>query len=128
MKWFFDLFKDKEEEHIVGGHDSKPEHFENVSVRKGRTDRGGEMETRISYQYPKGEFRFPLVPDDDHRIRKKHPPVVEKERKREKEVPIHLSKVKVEPVYKPNKVNMETRNTRPFKPTEIPSPIYGFKG
>ncbi len=128
MKWLFDLFKDKEAEHIVGGQDSKPEHFENVPVRKGRSDRGGEMETRISYQYPKGEFRFPLIPDDDHRVRKKRPPFVEKERKHEKEVPIHLSKIKVEPVDKPKKMNLETRNTRPFKPTEIPSPIYGFKG
>ena len=35
-------------------------------------NKGREMETRKSYQYPKGEFRFPLIPDDDREI-KKHP-------------------------------------------------------
>ena len=30
-------------------------------------------------------------------------------------------------LYKQKKVQIETRGTRPFKPTHIPSPIYGFK-
>ena len=30
-------------------------------------------------------------------------------------------------LYKQKKVPIETRGTRPFKPTAIPSPIYGFK-
>ena len=85
------------------------------------------METRISYQYPKGEFRFPLIPDDDSRNKKTS--FIERKRSREQEinVPIPTAKIKVEPVIKQKKVKIENRSTRPFKPTDIPSPIYGFK-
>ena len=78
------------------------------------------------FPYPKGEFRFPLIPDDD-RETKKHPSLRERDRKQEINVPIPTAKIKVEPVIKQKKVNVENRGTRPFKPTDIPSPIYGFK-
>ncbi len=121
MKWFFDLFKNNEEEEIDREHNSQ-----NVMDRKKEWNKGREMETRISYQYPKGEFRFPLIPDDD-RETKKHPSLRERDRKQEINVPIPTAKIKVEPVIKQKKVNVENRGTRPFKPTDIPSPIYGFK-
>ncbi len=121
MKWFFDLFKNNEEEEIDREHNSQ-----NVTDRKKEWNKGREMETRISYQYPKGEFRFPLIPDDD-RETKKHPSLRERDRKQEINVPIPTAKIKVEPVIKQKKVKVENRGTRPFKPTDIPSPIYGFK-
>ena len=121
MKWFFDLFKNNEEEEIDREHNSQ-----NVMDRKKEWNKGREMETRISYQYPKGEFRFPLIPDDD-RETKKHPSLRERDRKQEINVPIPTAKIKVEPVIKQKKVKIENRSTRPFKPTDIPSPIYGFK-
>ena len=97
-----------------------------LRLEKMESNKGREMETRISYQYPKGEFRFPLIPDDD-RETKKHPSLRERDRKQEIDVPIPTSKIKVEPVIKQKKVKIENRSTRPFKPTDIPSPIYGFK-
>ena len=121
MKWFFDLFKNNEEEEIDREHNSQ-----NVMDRKKEWNKGREMETRISYQYPKGEFRFPLIPDDD-RETKKHPSLRERDRKQEINVPIPTAKIKVEPVIKQKKVKVENKSTRPFKPTDIPSPIYGFK-
>ena len=121
MKWFFDLFKNNEEEEIDKEHNSQ-----NVMDRKKEWNKGREMETRISYQYPKGEFRFPLIPDDD-RETKKHPSLRERDRKQEINVPIPTAKIKVEPVSKQKKDKIENRGTRPFKPTDIPSPIYGFK-
>ena len=64
MKWFFDLFKNNEEE----DEEIDLEHnFQNVTSKKMESNKGREMETRISYQYPKGEFRFPLIPDDDEK-------------------------------------------------------------
>src|SRR3954454_7091599 len=121
MKWFFDLFKNNDEEEIDREHNSQ-----NVMDRKKEWNKGREMETRISYQYPKGEFRFPLIPDDD-RETKKYPSLRERDRKQEINVPIPPAKIKVEPVIKQKKVNVENKSTRPFKPTDIPSPIYGFK-
>ena len=125
MKWFIDLFKSNEEEVIDIEND-----FHHTSARKVESSKGREMETRISYQYPKGEFRFPLVPDDTRETIKHTSSSRERTRRQEQEieVPIPVSKVKVEPVYKKEKVRIETRGTRPFKPTDIPSPIYGFKG
>ncbi len=125
MKWFIDLFKSNEEEVIDIEND-----FHHTSARKVESSKGREMETRISYQYPKGEFRFPLVPDDTRETIKHTSSSRERTRRQEQEieVPIPVSKVKVEPEYKKEKVRIETRGTRPFKPTAIPSPIYGFKG
>ena len=121
MKWFFDLFKNNDEEEIDREHNSQ-----NVMDRKKEWNKGREMETRISYQYPKGEFRFPLIPDDD-RETKKHPSLRERDRKQEIKVPIPPARIKVEPVIKQKKVKVENKSTRPFTPTDIPSPIYGFK-
>ena len=100
MKWFFDLFKNNEEEEIDREHNSQ-----NVMDRKKEWNKGREMETRISYQYPKGEFRFPLIPDDD-RETKKHPSLRERDRKQEINVPIPTAKIKVEPVIKQKKVKL----------------------
>ena len=86
MKWFFDLFKNNEDEEIDREHN-----FQNVTSKKMESNKGREMETRISYQYPKGEFRFPLIPDDDREI-KKHPSWRERDRKQEIDVPFILPK------------------------------------
>ncbi|KUP05524.1 stage III sporulation protein E [Bacillus coahuilensis p1.1.43] len=85
-----------------------------------------EIETRMTYQYPKGQFKFPLIPDgkDEKAIRSYDESVelkVEEDRSdRSREV---------EDVYSnPNRSSLPTpKNKRPFKPTEIPSPIYGFQ-
>ena len=84
MKWFFDLFKNNEDE----DEEIDLEHnFQNVTSKKMESNKGREMETRISYQYPKGEFRFPLIPDDDREI-KKHPSGRERDRKSGNRCPI----------------------------------------
>ena len=52
------------------------------------------------------------------------------ERKRSKSgnrCPISYFQNKSGTIIKPKKVPIETRSTRPFKPSVIPSPIYGFK-
>jgi DNA segregation ATPase FtsK/SpoIIIE, S-DNA-T family len=98
-----------------------------------------DVEARMTYQYPKGNFRFPLISDGENRERprrtrrnqekEEHPKEQEKKdrnqssgsRKWKEET--HSTPVKTKKAPK-----VEKGNSRPFTPTEIPSPIYGFKG
>ncbi|WP_231893411.1 DNA translocase FtsK [Rossellomorea aquimaris] len=105
-----------------------------------------EVEARMTYQYPKGNFRFPLISDQESnerprasRERKK----AENEKSKTEKVNVVKEPVNVEkkkqiktpvekvsestPKLKPAGKKVEKGNNRPFRPTEIPSPIYGFK-
>ncbi|MFB1080383.1 DNA translocase FtsK [Jeotgalibacillus sp. JSM ZJ347] len=60
-----------------------------------------DLQTKVSYQYPKGEFRFPLIPDEASQ---------RKERETEK---------KPEP--EKSRMIEKSPHAGPFKPTDIPS-------
>jgi DNA segregation ATPase FtsK/SpoIIIE, S-DNA-T family len=112
-----------------------------------------EVEARMTYQYPKGNFRFPLISDGEkvneprpERKRREAEQKVNSEPQREK-VRGRERKQQHNPLQKPArsetsspayqneksdkqaKTNkkVEKGNSRPFRPTEIPSPIYGFR-
>ncbi|MDT0000023.1 DNA translocase FtsK [Listeria cossartiae subsp. cayugensis] len=70
-----------------------------------------QMKTQMVYQYPKGEFRFPLIPDKQvsQPIQPKKQPIIERQ-----------------VAEKPQSVKTETRK-RPFTATDVPSPVYAFK-
>ncbi|GIN57709.1 DNA translocase FtsK [Lederbergia ruris] len=97
------------------------------------------METRMTYQYPKGNFRFPLMqdPSDKQVPPNKGTPKSEQRNRNdrkyekpfvtetEKEVPRKkISREKVED--KKNK-KVESQLKQPFRPTHIPSPIFGYQ-
>lgn len=67
------------------------------------------MKTQMVYQYPKGEFRFPLIPDKQKSqpIQPKKQPITERQ------------------VAETQPVKEETRK-RPFTATDVPSPVYAF--
>ncbi len=114
--------------------------YENRQVEK------REMETRVSYQYPSGKFRFPLVPDERKPIREqKEPPkpiartqplqdqfIRPVKEVRPRETPpvtrtIRTEKAPVKALMKaPNRTKMDESNRRPFRPTETISPIFGY--
>ncbi|UXH43818.1 DNA translocase FtsK [Rossellomorea vietnamensis] len=104
-----------------------------------------DVEARMTYQYPKGNFRFPLISDGENRERPRRTQrnqerEIEKEKPREQErrqpkSRNHSSdnrKWKEEnqstPIKTKKATKVEKGNSRPFTPTEIPSPIYGFRG
>ncbi|EAK8417947.1 DNA translocase FtsK [Listeria monocytogenes] len=68
-----------------------------------------QMKTQMVYQYPKGEFRFPLIPDKQKSqpIQPKKQPITERQ------------------VAETHPVKEETRK-RPFTATDVPSPVYAF--
>ncbi|MBM7715256.1 S-DNA-T family DNA segregation ATPase FtsK/SpoIIIE [Bacillus thermophilus] len=98
-----------------------------------------EMKTRVTYQYPKGEFRFPLIKDPPQKSRterkeqnqSKHPsprsPEIKTGRTDQKRVAQSVPKESREqPYVKEGWRKVEPKNSRPFEPTNIPSPVHGF--
>lgn len=73
-------------------------------------------DTKVYYEYPKGNFRFPLVPDEPQRDG------VKPERRRAKP---SQSKTR-QTTYQPKQTLQPDMNKKPFKPEQIPSPIYGY--
>ncbi|KMY51295.1 DNA translocase FtsK [Peribacillus loiseleuriae] len=94
-----------------------------------------DPDTRILFQYPKGEFKFPIIPDSKLRERRPKKPVrpINKERninhRENSSETVHKQPVK--PEEKKQEVAPKTTkiipSKKPFRPTEIPSPIYGYK-
>ncbi|MBT2648281.1 DNA translocase FtsK [Bacillus sp. ISL-34] len=92
-----------------------------------------DPDTKILFQYPKGQFKFPLIPD---REQKRKP----RERNREELEPKQGKNVTKETTRRPvrdpepkrrsferEEVSKIVPSNTPFRPTEIPSPIYGFR-
>lgn len=71
----------------------------------------GDLEVKMTYQYPKGKFRFPLIPDEDFSNRS----IKEQPSK-------SISKQEDQ-----SKVNVGKEIQPAFKPTDVPSPIYGYQ-
>ncbi|MCJ7842364.1 DNA translocase FtsK [Lederbergia sp. NSJ-179] len=88
------------------------------------------METRMTYQYPKGTFRFPLIQDrpkteDPHTTHRKSEHKYHSVRKEvESSEQNSRPSEKVEEL-KNNKI--ESQLKQPFRPTSIPSPIFGYQ-
>lgn len=127
MNWFKKLFAqlndDVEQERIEQSYAKKPEQK--------------NMQARISYQYPNGKFRFPLIPDGEKAVTEPPPqvaarkkketasssmkqvtePTIKEQIKKEAAPPKKVIQKKVEPNWKEKK---------PFHPTEVVSPVYGY--
>ncbi|MCM3670087.1 FtsK/SpoIIIE domain-containing protein [Mesobacillus maritimus] len=102
-----------------------------------------EVETRVLYKYPKGQFKFPLIPDpvnekrNEPRRKREEAPIMEEqkfqaeEQKRrpiEKPIEKPIQKSKPKPTMSSAKVSSipHKGSRQPFRPTETPSPIFAF--
>lgn len=88
------------------------------------------VEAKVSYQYPKGNFRFPVIPDpvtsDRTEFKRVRQPNVQRtERVRRNESLPQIDRTSRKSQGSGAKFNYQEK--RPFHPTEVPSPIYGFK-
>ncbi|MEH7181298.1 hypothetical protein V7108_26150, partial [Neobacillus vireti] len=114
---FFQKFiKDKDDEYAEYDiHNKQQDRISSHKILEGRH----YLETKISYQYPKGSLKFqlksevPIVKSEkaDRRIRQEQAP--ESKSSEKKNLP-EIKKI-LPPVQK-----------KPFQLTEIPSPIFGF--
>ncbi|WP_019243908.1 MULTISPECIES: DNA translocase FtsK [Bacillus] len=84
-----------------------------------------DINAKINYQYPKGEFRFPLPIDQSNEGRKK-PKVNRQNVNTHRENNNEKRTIKKEPVLSARKEVIKEKK-RPFRPTETPSPVYGFQ-
>ncbi|WP_077621250.1 DNA translocase FtsK [Sediminibacillus massiliensis] len=83
------------------------------------------VETRISYQYPKERpFKFPMIPDKPTSSREPRQKQQQQTDYQAKEVP-----KREQPSREPNfyKESEQAQEPKRFMPTEVPSPIYGFR-
>ncbi|MDF2903555.1 MAG: translocase FtsK, partial [Bacillus sp. (in: firmicutes)] len=149
MDWFkkiFRVFKDNSDV-AEDLYEYKRDLPKNVTKK---TDGSKAVNAKITYQYPRGAFRFPAIPDVEvpQRAPRQNRKVVNShvlqenkkveqpgpqqhghkpQRHRQKEA-VTLKKVQesIQPInnVKPKK---EIRRHGPFRPTEIPSPIYGYE-
>ncbi|ENI8903512.1 DNA translocase FtsK [Listeria monocytogenes] len=83
----------------------RPVAYKTVPKQKHMQPVKRQMKTQMVYQYPKGEFRFPLIPD------------------KQKSQPIQPITKRQAAETQP--VKEETRK-RPFTATDVPSPVYAF--
>ncbi|MGG3927979.1 hypothetical protein ABET51_18610, partial [Metabacillus fastidiosus] len=100
------------------------------------TANNNNVETRISYQYPQGNFRFPVIPDRVPNEREEPKKARQVRQPRQSNVQRFQQVKQVEPSLKvernsrrhdKNEPRSVYKEKRPFHPTEIPSPIYGFR-
>ncbi|MBC6309812.1 DNA translocase FtsK [Listeria sp. FSL L7-1582] len=89
-----------------------------INVPRGNTQstkQKREIHANVMYQYPKGEFRFPLIPDGQ----------------KQTEVKQALHKVPIPRqtprVHSPNTEAPKFEKKRPFRPTDVPSPVFAFQ-
>jgi S-DNA-T family DNA segregation ATPase FtsK/SpoIIIE len=73
-----------------------------------------EVETKVVYQYPTGKFRFPLIPDEPKRPSSQRIQEIDSDERYES-VPLKRISTVV------------PKEKRPFRPSDVPSPIYGYK-
>lgn len=98
------------ERRVVKNNRSVPNKTAPVSKQKALQQVKRPIKTQMVYQYPKGEFRFPLIPDKPNNA------------------PIQSQKVNMKPL--PQKVDQSVgekeERKRPFAATDVPSPVYAF--
>lgn len=131
MNWFKKLFAqlndDVEQERIEQSYAKKPEQ---------KTEQKN-IQARISYQYPNGKFRFPLIPDGEKESMESPPQMAGKKKNetvtsQAREIPEPVikeqTKKEVPPAKKvtPKKVEPNWKEKKPFHPTEVVSPVYGY--
>lgn len=105
---------------------------EEPEVTNSPFERKKEMESKVIYQYPKGKFRFPVIPDSvpsekprreegSRKHKEENKASVLQEEEKQKVIP---SSQTTEATAK-NKVEIP-KMKKPFRPTETISPIYGY--
>ena len=88
-----------------------------------------KAEARVAYQYPKGNFKFPLIPDEKMHRRGERPtrkPSTDNQPNNRNGV----APITKRTTYKPkteNELDEGAESKRPFQPTVIPSPVYGLQ-
>ncbi|MEC1586829.1 DNA translocase FtsK [Bacillus spizizenii] len=128
MSWlhkFFDLFLGESEENAE--REKKPAQIpqqQEVHHPEGQLKR--LEDPKIYYEYPKGKFRFPIVPDGykNQDLRRRRAPSDEPKSAPRPSAASYRERPKDETEQHTYQTSEPAK--KPFKPTNIPSPVYGF--
>ncbi|WMW46353.1 DNA translocase FtsK [Bacillus paralicheniformis] len=121
MSWFnkmFSLFlgddedNEKQKKHI--------EEFEADSFIEKEEEMPQISDAKVVYEYPKGKFRFPVIPDQNSRPREKDD---SREQRTRRPAGRHTAS---QPKPGNSYHHEEKAAKKPFRPSVIPSPVYGF--
>ncbi|MGG3955762.1 DNA translocase FtsK [Bhargavaea massiliensis] len=108
MGWLKALFC-----YMFGEHEPKKIRKQQQSVP---TNEYKEIEAKVVYEYPKGKFRFPLIPDEP------------KERTKERTYEPKRSSLQTDSLKKKTyRIERAASESRAFRPTDVPSPVFGYK-
>ena len=127
MSWlnkFFDLFLGEKEEE----HEREPNTHAQIPKQQIPDQPEGKLtrmeDPKIYYEYPKGNFRFPVVPDGYKRTEQN-----QRQRERhERRQPSRGYAAGQEQTERKQHTHKEPDTVKkPFKPSSIPSPVYGFQ-
>ncbi|MEC2078248.1 DNA translocase FtsK [Metabacillus fastidiosus] len=139
MNWlskFVNFFLTDNEDEFDEAEQKQEVEKQKQTTEVNHTANNNNVETRISYQYPQGNFRFPVIPDrvPNEREEPKKARQVRQPRQsnvqRFQQVKQAETSLKVERNsrrHDKNEPRSVYKEKRPFHPTEIPSPIYGFR-
>ncbi|MGY0694759.1 DNA translocase FtsK [Virgibacillus sp. FSP13] len=115
-KKLIDLFFTEE----VDETDKTPEENRMPIKHNKRTDQ--EIHTKVMHKYPnKQSFRFPVIPDQSNKSKEVEKPAFARKRMENKQPVEEKKDNKTE-----NKRIIKPEHKKPFHPTEVPSPIYGY--
>jgi DNA segregation ATPase FtsK/SpoIIIE, S-DNA-T family len=84
-----------------------------------------ELDAKVLYQYPKGQFKFPLIPDSPPRERESAKPR-QRPAAQDEGLADELEPVKPKTRDKIEKHAQIKPSRQPFRPTETPSPVFAF--
>lgn len=107
--------------------DSEPKEI--LHTKKPNTESGSKhIQSKVAYHYPKGQFRFPVIPDQEEKPKRER---VRKSVKQEEPVLPVKSGIEEELPKRRRTKEKKQETVQPipkksFKPTEIPSPVYAF--
>lgn len=126
MSWFkkiVQIFKGNDDEFQYEEPIEQDDHEANISTNTQSINK--DVDVKVMYQYPKGKFRFPMIPDEVSAEPKRQP---RNQNDRETKQPLvkhhyrnQKPKQQEAPIVSPHKTK-----SGPFRATEIPSPIFGF--
>ncbi|TDK61434.1 DNA translocase FtsK [Bacillus salipaludis] len=133
MSWiqnFFQRFKNDEEDENDYEYELNHSRIHNEMrdfPSKKNNEGGRDIDARISYQYPKGKIRLPIIPDEKSIENKGAASKKRTERQQKSKETEHFEVVQEKKAAPKIQKEQEPKKSRPFHATEIPSPVFGFK-
>ena len=101
---------------------TEEEYDDPIEIKTTQHRQNKHVEARVTYEYPKGNFRFPIIPDQ-----KQDNVKTEKVQSRRTRTSQSNKNSNPKPtVTVKEKEPVRVKEKQPFRPTEIPSPVYGL--